>query len=288
MIVGWLGMDIELLKTFVEVHHTRHFAHAADNLSITPSAVSARIRLLESQLGTTLFIRERNNVRLTSAGERFLTHARNMLKSWEQARYDVAVDTDPRPNLTVLTVPGLWDGIKLDWLRDLHEQQPALSLRVETLNSNQITLRLQQNSADLGFILEPTVGPELRVQELGQLELTLVSTMPNQSAVESIKGRYALVDWGASFHIQHANAFANMPPPRIWAATGRIAYDLILTTGGAAYLPRRLVEPAQQAGRLYLVDSAPGIALTIFAAYPIWSEREGLIGQVLDAVKTCL
>lgn len=38
------------------------------------------------------------------------------------------------------------------------------------------------------------VGPELRLQELGQLELILVSTPPEQSAVESIEGRYALVD----------------------------------------------------------------------------------------------
>ena len=280
-------MDIELLKTFVEVYHTRHFARAADNLFITPSAVSARIRLLESQLGTPLFVRERNNIQLTSAGERFLGHARNMLKSWEQARYDVAVDADPRPNLSLLVVPGLWDGIKLDWLRDLHERQPALSLRVETLNSNQITMRLQQNSADLGFMLEPTIGPELRLQELGQLALSLVSTTPDQSAMEAINGRYALVDWGTSFHVQHANAFTEMSPPRIWVSTGRIAYDLLLTTGGAAFLPQQLVEPALQAGRLHLVDSAPRIDLSIFAAYPIWSEREGLIGQVLDAAKAC-
>jgi len=280
-------MDIELLRTFVEVYHTRHFARAADNLFITPSAVSARIRLLESQLGTPLFVRERNNIQLTGAGERFLGHARNMLKSWEQACYDVAVDADPRPSLTVLAVPGLWDGIKLDWLRDLHERQPALSLRVETLNSSQITMRLQQNSADLGFMLEPTVGPELRLQELGQLALSLVSTTPDQSAMEAINGRYALVDWGTSFHVQHANAFTDMSPPRIWVSTGRIAYDLLLTTGGAAYLPRQLIEPALQAGRLHLVDSTPTIDLSIFAAYPIWSERERFIEQVLDAAKAC-
>ena len=138
-------MDVDLLKTYVEVYHTRHFARAADNLFITPSAVSARIRLLETQLGTALFFRERNNIRLTSAGERFLGHARNMLRLWEQAHYDVAIDADPRPNLTILTVPGLWDGVRLDWLRDLHEREPGLSLRVETLNFNQITTRLQQN-----------------------------------------------------------------------------------------------------------------------------------------------
>lgn len=281
-------MDVELLKTFIEVYHTRHFARAADNLFITPSAVSARIRLLEAELGTPLFVRERNNIQLTSAGERFLGHARNMLKSWEQARYDVAADADPGPNLTILAVPGLWEGMNPEWLRDLYGRQPALSLRVETLMSNQITMRLQQNSADLGFLFEPPAGPELRLRELGKLTLSLVSTAPDQSAMEAIRGRYALVDWGTSFHAQHTNAFTDLPPPKIWVSTARIAYDLLLTTGGAAYLPRQLVEPAVQAGRLHVVDAAPSIDLSVFAAYPIWSKREALVDEVMDAARFSL
>jgi DNA-binding transcriptional LysR family regulator len=280
-------MDIDLLKTFVEVYHTRHFARAADNLFITPSAVSARIRLLESQLDTALFVRGRNNIQLTDAGARFLVHARNMLKTWEQARYDVAVDADPRPNLRLLMVQGLWDGIGPDWLADLHQLQPTMSLRIETLNSSQITMRLQQNSADLGFLLEPTVGPELKLQELGKLELWLVSSKVGQSAMQALSGRYVLVDWGTSFHVQHDNEFADSPAPRIWVSTGRVAYDLLLTTGGAAYLPRHLVEGALQAGRLHPVVSAPCIRLSVFAAYPTWSRQEGLVGQVLESAKAC-
>ena len=44
-------MDIDLLRTFVEVSSTRHFGKAAQNLFVTQSAVSARIRLLERTLG---------------------------------------------------------------------------------------------------------------------------------------------------------------------------------------------------------------------------------------------
>ncbi|WP_351060278.1 LysR family transcriptional regulator, partial [Psychrobacter sp. TB20-MNA-CIBAN-0197] len=53
-------MDIDLLKTFVEVVRTRHFGKAAENLYITQSAVSFRIRQLEQGLGVNLFIRQRN------------------------------------------------------------------------------------------------------------------------------------------------------------------------------------------------------------------------------------
>ncbi len=44
-------MDIELLRTFLEVVRTRHFGKAAAELCVTQSAVSARIR----QLGDTKF-----------------------------------------------------------------------------------------------------------------------------------------------------------------------------------------------------------------------------------------
>lgn len=65
-------MDIELLKTFLEVHKTRHFGRAADNLHLTSAAVSARIKQLEQYLGVTLFVRKRGNIQLTSEGERLL------------------------------------------------------------------------------------------------------------------------------------------------------------------------------------------------------------------------
>jgi DNA-binding transcriptional LysR family regulator len=211
-----------------------------------------------------------------------------MLRLWEQARYDVAIDSGALPNLGLLIVPGLWDAIKPDWLADLHRHHPTLSLRVETLNSMQITSRLQQNNGDLGLMLEPTLGPELQLLELGELELSMVSTTAGQSAQDALHDRYAMVDWNTSFHTQHNNAFPDAPPPHLWVSTGRIAYDLLLSTGGAAYLPRRMTATAMRDGRLHPVREAPHVALRIYAAYPIWSNQKALIEQVLTAVRAYL
>ncbi len=66
-------MDTELLQDFPsEVSRTRHFGRAAEALYLTQSAVSFRIRQLENQLGVNLFTRHRNNIRLTTAGEKLL------------------------------------------------------------------------------------------------------------------------------------------------------------------------------------------------------------------------
>ena len=71
-------MDTELLKTFMEVSRTRHFGRAAENLYLTQSAVSFRIRQLESVLGVELFSRQRNNIQLTEAGEKLMPLAKTV------------------------------------------------------------------------------------------------------------------------------------------------------------------------------------------------------------------
>jgi DNA-binding transcriptional LysR family regulator len=68
-------MDTDLLRTFIEVSKTRHFGRAAENLYLTQSAVSFRIRQLEQQLGVSLFARHRNNIQLTQSGEHLLPYA---------------------------------------------------------------------------------------------------------------------------------------------------------------------------------------------------------------------
>lgn len=67
---------IHALAAFESAARLGGFAPAAAELCITPSAVSHRIRLLESQLGEQLFERSPTGVRLSDAGHRYLGSVR--------------------------------------------------------------------------------------------------------------------------------------------------------------------------------------------------------------------
>ena len=67
---------LEGIEAFLRVAARRSFRQAADDLGITPSAISQTIRGLEARLGVALFTRTTRSVGLTEAGERFLAHAR--------------------------------------------------------------------------------------------------------------------------------------------------------------------------------------------------------------------
>ena len=72
-------MDLELLRTFLEVHRNRHFGRASETLHLTQAAVSARIKHLESLLGVQLFDRLRRDIRLTPEGNRLVRYAERLL-----------------------------------------------------------------------------------------------------------------------------------------------------------------------------------------------------------------
>ncbi len=114
------ALDIELLKTFLEVRKTRHFGKAADNLYLTQAAVSARIRQLEDMLGVRLFVRSRNNIQLTSEGERLVSHAQTVLLAWSRARQDLALDTGQSSQIHIGVRSGLWNKALQARLQQLH------------------------------------------------------------------------------------------------------------------------------------------------------------------------
>src|SRR5215469_15607282 len=93
------------VEAFLSVARHHSFRRAADELGVTPSAVSQAIRALESRIGVALFIRTTRNVGLSEAGERFLARARPAFEELVAAS-EVAHDLGQRPaGLLRLTVP---------------------------------------------------------------------------------------------------------------------------------------------------------------------------------------
>lgn len=72
-------MSLSQIHYFVAVAENGHVGRAALGLRVAQPAVSRQIRLLEGELGTTLFVRTPRGMTLTGAGEVFLPHARSVL-----------------------------------------------------------------------------------------------------------------------------------------------------------------------------------------------------------------
>lgn len=78
-----MSLPSNQLDAFVAVAKVQSFSGGAKVLNITQSALSQRILNLESELGSTLFIRESSGIRLTELGQRMLRycHMKDSLES---------------------------------------------------------------------------------------------------------------------------------------------------------------------------------------------------------------
>lgn len=275
-------MDINLLRTFLEVNRTRHFGKAAENINLTQSAVSARIRLLEEDLGVQLFTRARNNIELTPAGERLVRHAESIINAWQRAQQDVALTNEEMVPLAVGGVPSLWDSLLQDWLHRVYRSKPQLAIQAEAHSQEILVRKLLAGGLDIGFMFEPPQYRELAVSSIPSVRLMMVASRPGIDAQEAVGENYVMVDWGTSFAISHARNFPDMPPPVIRMGLGRMALAFVLECGGACYLTEGMVKPHLQAGRLHGVAAAPVIERKAYAVYPFNSDRHPAVTEVLE------
>lgn len=281
-------MDTELLKTFIEVQRTRHFGKAAENLYLTQSAVSFRIRQLEQQLGVNLFSRYRNNIQLTVAGERLLPHAEAMLTALQRARQDVAVSAEQALQLSVAATANVWDAFLLQGFINIQRAQPGLSWRAESMGKDQIARQVLERHLDLAILFDAPKIDEMQIDKLGDIKLLPVTTFASNNAAEIMRQQYILVDWGTAFDIQHARFFPDLPPPQLRTGSARIALELMQQSGGSAYLPATMVKNLLADASLRLINDAPVMTRELFAISLPKAAQRSQISDIVAQLRTLL
>lgn len=274
-------MDTELARTFLTVAATGNFVAAASRLHVTQSTVSARIHTLETQLGSRLFQRGRNGAELTASGKRFLRHAKNLVRTVEQAHHDVGLPQGFRDVLTLSGRIALWEGFLPHWVDWMRESAPDVSLRLEIGFEADIMQGLIEGTADIGVMYTPTSRPGLTVEPLFDETLILVTSDLARGWPDS---GYIHIDWGPEFHAQFSDHHAEMGPPALIANIGWLGVQQLLTYGGSGYFPLRLVRAYIEARQLWRVPDAPQFKLPAWMVYPRDSDSTTL-KQALDGLR---
>jgi len=274
-------MDFELLRTFLEVARLRHFGQAAEALHLTQAAVSARIKNLEAHLGVALFNREKREIRMTPEGNRLIRHADRLIQDWRKARQEVNAG-GASSQLSVGGSLRLWDVLLQDWLLRLRRNRPEIAIIAESHTPELLIRKLLDGVLDLAFMLEPAQLDVLQIREVATLELVLVSNQAGLSVDQALGDGYLMVDWGLAHALQHRRQFPDAPEPHTRLGNAHMALSYLHAIGGAAYLPRAMLQERLDARLLFRVEEAPVMRHTAHAVYRLRGPRQALIGEVLD------
>ncbi|WP_172806683.1 LysR family transcriptional regulator [Endozoicomonas arenosclerae] len=167
-------MDISDLVVFVAVVEEGGITPAATRLNRVPSNVTARIKKLEQLLSRDLFIREKNRLRVSGAGELLLGHAKDLIKMREKVLEDMQLDV-PAGLLKLGAIEMAAATHLVEPMVHFNNQYPDVELKLETAATGLLVDRVLRGELDLALASDPVEDPGLEVMPIFQETMTLVS-----------------------------------------------------------------------------------------------------------------
>jgi DNA-binding transcriptional LysR family regulator len=168
-------MNIEYLRTFLEVVKLGSFSEVAKRLSVSQPAVSFQIQKLERDLGVRLIDRGQKRIVLTDAGKRLLRFAEAvekehacLIRDLDQLREEITGDIV----IAASTIPG--EVLLPPILGEFRALHPAVCARVEVSDSLTVIARVQGGDYDVGFCGVKPEAKELHYFKMAEDEIVLI------------------------------------------------------------------------------------------------------------------
>ena len=155
------------MQYFLVLAETLNVTRASEKLVMAQSTISQSLKRLEETLGTELFIRRKNGLELTRAGELFRDKAQDLLDSWESlAEATRQMQDTPRGHFTIgaHTSVSLYTLPKI--LPKLIKENPHLNISLRHESSANILESVISGKIDFGLVINPIKHPDLVIKKI--------------------------------------------------------------------------------------------------------------------------
>jgi DNA-binding transcriptional LysR family regulator len=168
-------MNLDHLKTFLEVIKLGSFSEVAKKLSISQPAVSFQIQKLEQELGIRLIDRTQRAITLTAAGKRLVRFAESVEGEREHLQHDLEQMREEVSGdllIAASTIPG--EFLLPPLLARFKQMHPAVKVQVAISDSITVINGVHNNAYEIGFCGMAPEGQELESFKVAGDEIVLV------------------------------------------------------------------------------------------------------------------
>ena len=272
-----------LLKTFLAVAHSRNITRAAAEVHLSQSSVSDQVQLLETELGTNLFIRSKTGLELTPAGEVLKPYAEEILALMDEARAAVEATAGQAAGaLTIGALETIASARMPRWLSAFRDDHPNINIHLKIGGSGDLLQKLEGGDIDIAFCFDKGDRDE-RFFKRGVSEetLVLVASPDEQPAMvgaglEALAAKkFVATEVGCVYRHLFDKTFAEagVAAPQLAAEVDsiRAIARLVAAGAGLALVPRLAVVDALADGDLVEIPW-PGLVRTV-SLVAIWRRR---------------
>ena len=168
-------MDLKQLKAFLTVAETGNVTRASALLNLVQPAVSRQLRLLEEDIGTSLFDRSRQGMELTDAGEKLVEYARRVLLEVERARAEMQASQGTVAGIaTIGLLPSTCELMSSALVAEVAKSYPKIRVRIAMGYTGTLQKWLETGEVDAGLLYDPRESPVMQFSPLLEEPLWVV------------------------------------------------------------------------------------------------------------------
>lgn len=184
-------MDLSQLKMFKTVAEQGSIAKASEILHCVPSNISNRIKLLETELGVSLFIRKGRGLVITPSGEILLEYASKILTNCQEARRALEPSSEPRGILRIGAIESAATGRLPRVLSKFHQNYPAVQVQFSTGTWKRLVSDVAAHKLDCAIIATKDEHPDITYVNAHKESLVLIASpvMGKISCPQDLKGK---------------------------------------------------------------------------------------------------
>ena len=254
-----MNINYEYYKIFYYAAKNRSFSRTAKVLLTNQPNITRVIKILEGELGCTLFNRMKNGVTLTPEGEILYEHISKAVELITEGEDEISKANDLQSGTVTETA---LHGVMLPLLNEFHERYPGIKIKLLNHSTPQALTALKSGIANLAVVTTPinTEG-SLNFHKLREFrELIICSTKLKDLAkrtltleelcshpIISLNRNTRTYDFYSDFFFQHGIDFQ----PDIEVATADQIMPLVKSNLGIGLIP----EPMAQSGDVYILKT---------------------------------
>jgi LysR family transcriptional regulator, low CO2-responsive transcriptional regulator len=159
-------VDLNKIETFLRATETMNFSETAKQLHLSQPTISHQIKLLEKELGVTLFIRTNTGLKLTEAGRFLLPLARRLQRdsnNLSAMMSSIQEDVVGELRISCSTTSGKY--ILPQLTARFCYRYPGVKIQILACTPEDVTLKLLDGDAHLGVLSREILDDSLEFQE---------------------------------------------------------------------------------------------------------------------------
>ncbi|MEM8836670.1 MAG: LysR family transcriptional regulator [Pseudomonadota bacterium] len=286
-------MKIRNLDTFYWIASLGSFRAASEKLNLTQPAISARIQVLEQDLGAHVFVREMRNAELTAEGRKLFSYAERLM-NLEQDILSAFIETT---SIEQTIRVGASETIVTTWLPEFmgsfSRAKPGLSFDLRVDSTDNLRNALVGREIDLAFLMGPVAEVSVTNRDICAYEMVFAAN----PALAGKRESWNLDEIAAEPVLTFASntkpsrqirelLTSDKRQPKMTTSTSLGAIIRLAVSGmGICAVPKAVISEDLQSGDLVeLKTDIPLLPISFTASYVSASPNSTLMADIGDGV----